>query len=78
MKAFDLRNQYRTEARLYMKDTNLAAYLNEVEKNQQWEVLLKKVMEKDKINSIVEAYQYIIETSKSGRDEVDFLFKITK
>lgn len=33
-KAFDLRNEYHSAARQYMSDSNLAEYLEQVEKNQ--------------------------------------------
>ena len=77
-KAFELRNEFRTATRQYMKDRKLAEYLEQVEKNQEWEKLLEKTLSKDRINSLEDAYNYIIETSKKGRDGVDKLFKIDK
>lgn len=77
MKAFGLRNQYRTLTRAYMKDTNLAAYLNEVEKNQQWEVLLGRTLKKEGVDGDYnKVYKKIIESSQTGRDYVDDLFHI--
>lgn len=75
-KAFDLRNEYRTETRQYMNDRALAEYLEEVEKNQEWEKFLNYVSNKDEIRNIDEAYQYIIQKSQTGRDGVDTLFKL--
>jgi hypothetical protein len=76
MKAFDLRNQYRTETRKYMKDRVLAEYLEAVEKNMEWEEILTKTLNKKGINTLEEAYYDIIEKSMSGRDGVDKLYKL--
>lgn len=75
-KAFDLRNEYRSATRNYMEDRELAAYLENMEKNMKWEEMLEKAMKNEKVNTIDDAYKYIILKSKSGRDKVDILFKI--
>ena len=59
-----------------MKDQKWAEHLESVETNQEWQNLLERTLKKDKINSLEEAYQYIIESSKKGRDGVDILFNI--
>lgn len=74
--AFELRNEYRSATRKYMKDKKWAEHLERVETNQEWQNLLERTLKKDKINSLEEAYQYIIESSKKGRDGVDILFNI--
>ena len=75
-KAFELRNEYRTATRQYMKDRNWADYLEQVEKNMTWEEILERTLRKDKINSLEQAYREIIKKSMSGRDNVDDLFKL--
>ena len=59
-----------------MKDEKWAEYLEQVEKNMTWDEILEKTLKKDKVNSLKEAYEYIILTSQKGRDGVDVLFKI--
>ena len=75
-KAFNLRNEFRAATRNFMKDKKLAGYLESVEKNMKWEEIMERTLKKEKINSIEDAYNYIITTSKKGRDGVDKLFKI--
>jgi len=75
-KAFELRNEYRTATRQYMKDRNWADYLEQVEKNMTWEEILERTLRKDKINSLEQVYREIIKKSMSGRDNVDDLFKL--
>ena len=77
-KAFNLRNAYRNETRKYMKDRKLAEYLSEVERNMTWEEKSARALKKESVNSIEKAYINIIESSKTGRDMVDKLFKIVK
>lgn len=76
-KAFELRNEFRTATRQYMSDRKLANYLEQVEKNQEWEKLLQRTLKKDEVGGNLEkAYKKIIETSQTGRDGVDDLFKL--
>ncbi len=77
-KAFDLRNEYRSATRKYMKDRKWAEHLERVETNQEWENLLARTLKKDKISTLEGAYKEIIEKSMSGRDDVDKLFKLEK
>lgn len=77
-KAFELRNEYRTATRQYMKDRNWADYLEQVEKNMTWEEILERTLRKDEVKTLEDAYNEIIQTSMSGRDKIDKLFKIEK
>jgi hypothetical protein len=72
-KAFDLRNEYRSATRNYMKDRKLAEYLEEVEKNIEWEEYIKF---KGKTFKGDDLWNEIIKTSQKGRDNVDKLFKL--
>lgn len=67
--ALNMRNEIRTKARLSMKDTDIADFLNEKELNMTWE----QAFEKYKGN-----YEDIISASMRGRGGVDTLFKIPK
>ncbi len=67
--AFNRRNEIRTKARLLMKDTDIADFLNKKEVNLTW----KQVFKKNKGN-----YEEIILSSMRGRSAVDLLFKIPK
>ena len=69
MNAFKRRNEIRTKARLLMKDTDIADFLNKKEVNLTW----KQVFKKNKGN-----YEEIILSSMRGRSAVDVLFKIPK
>ena len=76
-KAFELRNEYRSATRQYMKDRKLAEYLEVVERNQEWEKLLEKTLKKEDVSGdLNKAYKKIMETSKTGNDGVDYLFKL--
>ncbi|HEX9980457.1 MAG TPA: hypothetical protein VGB50_07815 [Flavobacterium sp.] len=71
-KAFELRNEYRSATRIYMKDVKWAEYLKEVEKNRTWEEFLSVMKEK-----YPESYfKTIIKKSLMGREKIDDLFKI--
>ncbi len=76
-KAFELRNEYRTSARQYMKDRKWANYLEEVERNMTWDERLVRSLKKKDVKTVEEAYRDIIETSYKGREEIDDLFKLT-
>jgi hypothetical protein len=69
MNAFKRRNEIRTKARLAMRDTDIADFLNKKEVNLTW----KQVFKKNKGN-----YEEIILSSMRGRSAVDLLFKIPK
>ena len=75
-KSFELRNQYRSDARNFMRDRKLAKYLEEVERNMTWDELLKRTLNKKYVNSIEEAYEEIIKSALKGREPVDELFKL--
>ena len=75
-KAFELRNEYRTATRQYMKDRNWADYLEQVEKNMTWEERIARSLKKKDVRTIEDAYKDIIETSYKGREDVDGLFKL--
>jgi mannose/fructose/N-acetylgalactosamine-specific phosphotransferase system component IIB len=67
--AYKRRNAIRTKARLLMKDTDIADFLNQKEVNMTW----KQVFMKNKGD-----YEAIISSSMRGRTVVDLLFKIPK
>jgi hypothetical protein len=67
--AFKRRNEIRTKARVAMRDTDIADFLNKKEVNLTW----KQVFKKNKGN-----YEEIILSSMRGRGAVDLLFKIPK
>ncbi len=71
-KAFELRNEYRTAARQYMKDRKWANYLEEVEKNREWTIYLEYMKKKFPENY----YNEIINNASKGRDDVDRLFNL--
>lgn len=76
-KAFELRNEFRTTTRRYMKDRKLANYLEIAEKNQEWDSFVTFLKEEKKLSGN-NLWEYIIRKSQFGRDEVDKLFKIEK
>lgn len=76
-KAFELRNEFRTTTRQYMKDRKLANYLEIAEKNQEWDSFVTFLKEEKKLSGN-NLWEYIIRKSQFGRDEVDKLFKIEK
>jgi hypothetical protein len=69
MNAFKRRNAIRTQARLVMRDTDIADFLNQKEVNLTW----KQVFKRNKGD-----YEAIIASSMRGRAAVDLLFKIPK
>ncbi|MEZ4854684.1 hypothetical protein [Flavobacterium sp.] len=73
-KAFELRNEYRTATRKYMKDKKWAEHLERVEKNREWNSYLVYMKKKFPENY----YQEIIYNASKGRDDVDKLFKLKK
>lgn len=75
-KAFNLRNEYRSEARKYMANRKLAGFLEKEEKNLKWEELLERTLKKEGIKTLEQAYERIIKSAKTGRDPIDDLFKL--
>lgn len=67
--AFELRNQFRTEARELMADRNLAEVLNKTEKNLTWEQLVSKKMQEGYSGD--ELWKAIIESSQKSRASVN-------
>ena len=67
--AFELRNQFRTEARELMADRNLAEVLNKTEKNLTWEQLVSKKMQEGFSGD--ELWKSIIESSQKSRASVN-------
>ena len=67
--AFELRNQYRTEARELMADRKLAEQLNVSDPNRTWEEIVKKT--KDKGLSGDDVWSEIIESSMRSRQSVN-------
>ena len=73
--AFDLRNTYRSGARKYMKDRNLAEYLEQNEVNEVWDKFVQATSTKTgKTGDVL--WQEIIDKSMHGRERVDELFKL--
>lgn len=75
-KAFELRNEYRSATRKYMKNQKWAEHLERVDKNMTWQGILKKAFEKPYFTTKSEAYDEIIRMSTKGREPVNDLFKI--
>lgn len=67
--AFELRNQYRTEARALMADRKLADQLNASDPNQTWEEIVNKT--KAKRLSGDDVWNGIIESSMRSRQSVN-------
>lgn len=67
--AFDLRNQYRTQARELMSDRQLAESLYSTDPNLTWEQIVQKQM--DKGLSGDDIYKAIIESSQRSRTSVN-------
>jgi hypothetical protein len=75
LQAFNLRNQYRTEARSFMRDRALADFLETSEQNLIWSNYVN-YLQTSKGLSWNEVWNYIINSASSGRDGVDALFKL--
>lgn len=69
--AFDLRNQYRMQARELMSDRQLAESLNATDPNLTWEQIIQKQI--DKGLSGDDIYKAIIESSQRSRTSVNQL-----
>ena len=69
--AFDLRNQYRMQARELMSDRQLAESLNVTDPNLTWEQIIQKQI--DKGLSGDDIYKAIIESSQRSRTSVNQL-----
>jgi filamentous hemagglutinin len=67
--AFELRNQFRTQARNLMADRELAEKLMHEEPNLTWEQVIQKA--KDKGYSGDDIYRYIIDSSQRSRSSVN-------
>ena len=67
--AFELRNQYRTQARELMKDQELAASLNITDPNRTWEEIVQRQIEKGYAGDDI--YKQIIESSQRSRTAVN-------
>ncbi len=67
--AFDLRNQYRTQARELMSDRQLAEFLYATDPNLTWEQIIQKQI--DKGLSGDDIYKAIIESSQRSRISVN-------
>jgi len=67
--AFDLRNQYRTQARELMSDRQLAESLYATDPNLTWEQIIQKQI--DKGLSGDDIYKAIIESSQRSRTSVN-------
>ena len=67
--AFDLRNQFRTQARLLMADTEKADKFFREEPNLTWEQILKKASDKGFTGDDI--YHYIIDSSQRSRSSVN-------
>ncbi len=73
--AFNLRNQYRIQARDFMSDKNLADFLIANEPNLTWSGYVN-YLQTEKGLSGSNLWNYIINSASSGRDGVDALFKL--
>jgi hypothetical protein len=67
--AFNLRNEYRTQARELMSDRELAKSLNETNPNPTWEQIMQKQV--DRGLSGDDIYKAIIESSQRSRPSVN-------
>lgn len=67
--AFDLRNQFRTQARELMSDRQLAESLNITDPNRSWEQIVQRQIEKGFAGDDI--YREIIESSQRSRTEVN-------
>lgn len=75
LEAFNLRNLYRTQTRNYMNNRPLAEFLDANEQNLIWQNY-KTYLQNEKGLSGESLWNYIINSSTSGRDGVDALFKL--
>ena len=69
--AFNLRNQYRTQARELMADRELAESLYNSDPNLTWEQIIQKQIDKGKTGD--EIYKAIIDSSQRSRKSVNEL-----
>lgn len=67
--AFDLRNQFRTQARELMSDRELAESLNITDPNRSWEQIVQRQIEKGFTGDDI--YKEIIESAQRSRIEVN-------
>jgi uncharacterized protein YkwD len=67
--AFDLRNQFRTQARDLMSDRDLAASLNKADPNLTWEQVVQKYSDKGFKGDAL--YQEIINAAQRSRTSVN-------
>jgi len=67
--AFDLRNQYRTEARELMADRKLAESLYESDPNYTWEQMVQKQINRGLTGDDI--YKAILESSQRSRKSVN-------
>ena len=67
--AFSLRNKFRTEARLLMKDRDLANFLNSTEENLTWEKVVEKQVERGFAGDDI--YREIIKGAQKSRGSVN-------
>lgn len=67
--AFDLRNQYRTQARELMSDRQLAESLYKTDPNLTWEQIVQKQISKGLSGDDI--YRAIIESSQRSRTSVN-------
>jgi hypothetical protein len=74
--AFNLRNQYRIQARDFMSDRNLADFLIANEQNWSWLDYVEYVKNKEGLVEGQDLWNKIISNSQVSRDGVDKLFKL--
>jgi RHS repeat-associated protein len=67
--AFNLRNQFRTQARLLMADRELAEKLMREEPNLAWEQVVQKAMNRGYSGDDI--YRYIIDSSQRSRPSIN-------
>jgi hypothetical protein len=75
LQAFNLRNQYRTQARNFMSDRSLADFLEANEQNLVWSNYVNYLQSSKGLSGDA-AWNYIINSATTGRDGVDALFKL--
>ena len=72
--AYELRNQYRTNARKLMSDTKVKEDLDKAKPNKSFEELLADKMKRKKLTH-GEALKDILDTASKTNKSVDDLFK---
>ncbi len=75
LQAFNLRNQYRAQARNFMSDRSLAVFLEANEQNLDWSNYVNYLQTSKGLSGDA-AWNYIINSATTGRDGVDALFKL--